>query len=418
MSLPPTPPLSYTDEPSEAKRSSVPMMPQLSPSITSKQSLLSQLREWPTQYRGWVQRNAGSVSQVESALRSLNYIIPGRFNEGEILAESYHSSIQLLSLWHDSILLRAVSKLPGMPKIERPLNRYTKYWTVKSKLYRRTAMLLQCIRYTELLWEMAAKRRGERVRWRVVVLIEALKALCRLILLRVTGTRMVVPPLPEREPLPAEEEEPALSFEEEMGLAQVDETDSAYGSSSDDRSKAKQTDWTMPRTGLTLPTLPNPSDISSFLMKKVLTADDIKPATALLHTIRGSAHLAEILHILRPVAYAIAMSRSKSKSSWQPWLLGISIELAARQLRATSASGDGGMLGGRGVRETSLEKEEWDRRGWAMGWWSLRGAFYENVTKGALQSIVESRWMPGLVGGILNDYMYLWDEYHFASADM
>lgn len=278
-------------------------------------------------------------------------------------------------------------------------------------------MLLQCIRYTELLWEMAAKRKGERVRWRVVVLIEALKAICRLILLRVTGTRMVVPPLPERDPLPAEDE-PVLSFEEEMGLAQVDEADSAYGSASDDRSKGKQRDWTMPRTGLTLPTLPNPSDISNFLMTKVLTADDIKPATALLHTIRGSAHLAEILHILRPVVYAIAMSRSKSKSSWQPWLLGISIELAARQLRAPSASGEGGMLGGRGVRETQLEKEEWDRRGWAMGWWGLRGAFYENVTKGALQSIVENKWMPGLVGGILNDYKYLWEEYHFASADM
>jgi peroxin-16 len=372
--------------------------------------MLSQPREWLTKYSAWVQRNASSVSQIESALRSLNYIIPGRFNEGEILAESYHSSIQLLSLWHDSILLRAVSKLPGMPKIERPLNRYTKYWTVKSKLYRRTAMFLQCIRYTELLWEMAAKRRGERVRWRVVVLIEALKALCRLILLRVTGTRMVVPPLPEREPIPEESDEPALSFEEEMGLAQVEEIDSAYGSGSDDKSKGKQRDWMMPRTGLTLPTLPNPSDISSFLMKKVLTADDIKPATALLHTIRGSAQLAEILHILRPVAYAIAMSRSKSKSSWQPWLLGISIELAARQLRAVSTS--------TGVRETPLEKEEWDRRGWAMGWWGLRGAFYENVTKGTLQSVVESKWMPGLVGGILNDYRYLWEEYHFASADM
>src|SRR6202022_4514197 len=114
---------------------------------------------------------------------------------------------------------------------------------------------------------MAAKRRGERVRWRVVVLIEALKAICRLILLRVTGTRMVVPPLPEREPIPEENDEPALSFEEEMGLAQVDETDSAYASGSDDRSKEKQRDWTMPRTGLKLPTLPNPSDISSFLMK-------------------------------------------------------------------------------------------------------------------------------------------------------
>lgn len=73
---------------------------------------------------------------------------------------------------------------------------------------------------------------------------------------------------------------------------------------------------------------------------------------------------------------------------------------------------------GRGVRETPLEKEEWDRRGWALGWWGLRGAFYENVAKGALQSVIDSKWMPGLVGGILSDYAFLWEEYHFASADM
>lgn len=56
------------------------------------------------------------------------------------------------------------------------------------------------IQYTELLWEMAAKRRGEKVRWRVVVLLEAIKALCRLFLLRLTNSRpLVSPPLPERE---------------------------------------------------------------------------------------------------------------------------------------------------------------------------------------------------------------------------
>ena len=98
------------------------------------------------------------------------------------------------------------------------------------------------------------------------------------------------------------------------------------------------------------------------------------------------------------------------RSSWRPWLLAIAIELSARQLRAERRRN--------GTRETALEKEEWNRRGRAMGWWTLRGAFYENVTKGWVQSLVGAKYMPGLVGGILEDYAFLWEEYHFASDDM
>lgn len=50
------------------------------------------------------------------------------------------------------------------------------------------------IQYTELLWEMAAKRKGEKVRWRVVVLLEVVKAVCRLLLLRLTNSRPLLSP--------------------------------------------------------------------------------------------------------------------------------------------------------------------------------------------------------------------------------
>ena len=348
-------------------------------------------------YSDFVTKNASSVSQIESALRSLTYIIPGRFRDAEIASESLHSSVQLLSLYHDSLLARAVSKLPGMPKIQSPHIRYTKYWTVNSAVYRKVALLLQCTQYTELLWEMAANRRGERVRWRVVVLIEALKAICRLLLLRITGGRMVVPPLPDREPIPEEAEEGE----------EVEFTDDGHLFPTEVK---KPKEWIMPRTGLTLPVLPNPSDISNFLMQKVLTADDIKPASTLLSKISGPAHLAEILHTIRPVIYAVAMARTKNKKSWKPWMIGIAIELAARQIRSERGRND--------ERESAMEKEEWSRRRWAMGWWTLRGAFYENVTKGWVDGLVNAKYMPGLVGGILEDYAFLWDEYHFASDDM
>jgi peroxin-16 len=159
----------------------------------------------------------------------------------------------------------------------------------------------------------------------------------------------------------------------------------------------------MSRTGMSLPSLPAPGDTSGYLLSRVLTADDIKPAAKLLNRLQGQAQAAEILHILAPLIFAVALARSRDKrKAWAPWLLGVGAELAARQLRD------------RGLRTTPLEREEWARRGWAMGWWAMRGAFYENVTKGVVAGV--RRRVPGLVAGILEDYEYLWENYHFSTS--
>lgn len=228
--------------------------------------------------------------------------------------------------------------------------------------------MLQMIQYTELLWEMAAKRKGEKTRWRVVVLLEVIKALCRLLLLRLTNSRpLLSPPLPEREVDPSKLEESSR------------EPSIADGISTPESERSDEAHWTMPRTGLSMPGLPDSSDISSYLLSKVLTADDIKPPKALLHRVSGRGELAEVMYIIRPVIYALAMQHwSGDKRNWRPWLLGLSIEYGARQLakRDSQERLAGGLRG-----LTKLEKEEVRKRGWAMGWWVMRGAFYENITK-------------------------------------
>lgn len=225
------------------------------------------------------------------------------------------------------------------------------------------------IQYTELLWEMMAKRKGEKARWRVVTVLEVVKAACRLLLLRLTNSRpLLSPPLPERDVDPSTLEEASSTSSVADG-----ETDSPPSERSD------EAHWTMPRTGLSMPSLPDSSDISSYLLSRVLTADDIKPPKALLHRVRGRGELAEVLYILRPVIYAMAMARwCDDKKSWRPWLLGLSIEYGARQLAKKDFQER--LAGGlRGL--TALEKEKLKKRGWALGWWLMRGAFYENITK-------------------------------------
>ncbi|KAK8068637.1 peroxisomal membrane protein PEX16 [Apiospora saccharicola] len=394
------------------------------PSSKSKnpiQAVLSLPPRFLHMYSDFITKNNHQVSQIESALRSLTYIIPGRFRDSEIASETLHSGVQLLSLYHDTVLLRALSQLPGLSvRIPGPHARYTRFWTARSAFYRRVALLLQVVQYTELLWEMAAKRRGEKVRWRVIVVLEALKAFCRLLLLRITRSRpLVTPALPEREPIP---DTPTAASDDGALKELMGEDDDAAeeaamlremngGADKNNKKAGHENEWTMPRTGSSLPSLPSPSDISSYLLSRVLTADDIKPATKLLNILQGSARAAEILHILAPLIYAVSLARSQkqNKRSWTPWLIGLSLQLAARQLRDRSNN-----KGGFGFRTTALEREEWTKRGWALGWWAMRGPAYDHLVKGFVGGV--KKRVPGIVGGILEDYEYLWENYYFSTS--
>jgi peroxin-16 len=227
---------------------------------------------------------------------------------------------------------------------------------------------------------MVAKRRGEKVRWRVVVLLEGIKAFCRLVLLRLTNSRpLLSPPLPEREVDPSALEESAA--DKQGGEEEIEEGVESNKATSGGSSSSLGSDetWNMPRTGLTLPGLPDPSDISNYLLSRVVKGDDIKPPKMLLHRVSGLGEVAEVMHILRPVIYAFALQHwSNDKKSWRPWLIGLCIEYSSRQLakRDFQERVAGGLRG-----LTGLEREELRKRGWSMGWWAMRGAFYENITR-------------------------------------
>lgn len=189
--------------------------------------------------------------------------------------------------------------------------------------------------------------------------------------MRLTNSRQLInPPLPEREidPRVVLEQEQAKDTSQWDGMDIEEQLDKAKSDSN----------WLMPRTRLNLSTIPDTGDITEYLMKKVLTPDDVKAPKQLLHKLTTlQAQGAEIMWILRPVIYAVLLSRyqGSKKSSWTAWLVGVSIEAAARQLSkngSMSRMTDGA---------TGLEREELKSRGWSMAWWGLRGAFYENVTK-------------------------------------
>ncbi|KAI4266668.1 MAG: hypothetical protein L6R38_008617, partial [Xanthoria sp. 2 TBL-2021] len=266
---------------------------------------------WLKSYEDLVTKNATSVGQIESALRSLTYLIPGRFHEAELASETLHTSTLLLSLYHTSLLRRHFPS-PSPPS---PQTRYTTFYAARSRLYSNSAILLQTIQYTELLCEMFFKRRGgEKARWRLVVVLELIKAICRTMMFWVTGRRMVIEGLGtgERPVIPEQQQNPEDQQQQER------ESSSACGAiagSSDQETTVQEErskEWNMPRTGVKLPVLPTQGgeSITDFLSKRVISADDIKVASQLVRKISSyQGQLAEMMWIARPVVYALAMQR-------------------------------------------------------------------------------------------------------------
>lgn len=271
--------------------------------------------------------------------------------------------------------------------------------------------LLRTIQYTQLLCEMGAKRAGEKVRWRVVVVLELVKAVLRLCMGRVSGGRAVVGS-------GIGDERQERRGEDEAGGGSNVGWDGIGDGPMDG-------EWKMPRTGMHLPPLPESSGvggerITEFLGKRVISADEIKSANRLVRRITSvQGQVAELMWILRPVVYALALQRCRAnKCDWRPWAIGSLMEVGSRQLAKKDVMENvvGGVRGLSGV-----EREELKGRGWGMAWWGMRGAFYENVTRGYIQGFsgrLKGRPLLDMVATIVDDYDYLWEEYYFATTTL
>ncbi|KAL8931918.1 MAG: hypothetical protein Q9216_007023, partial [Gyalolechia sp. 2 TL-2023] len=181
------------------------------------------------------------------------------------------------------------------------------------------------------------RRGGDKARWRLVVALEVIKAVCRTIMFWITGRKMVVEGVGAERPSISEASSSSSSSSDPEDVDR--QNGPLLGSDSEGSSMKEATsrEWSMPRTGMKLPVLPTQDgeSITDFLSKRVISADDIKAAHLLLRkigSIQGQA--AEMIWILRPVVYALAMQRlqGRNRKDWRPWILGLGMEVAAREL--------------------------------------------------------------------------------------
>jgi len=192
--------------------------------------------------------------------------------------------------------------------------------------------LLTVISYTELLIEMAARRRlGPEKRWRVVLALECLKAALRLNLASVTARMVVHPAIAQREIDPN-----LLDQHQQQQLLSASNNDVTPGS---DRSTSLVTlngfttpdRWVGCRTGLERPTIASlrarsashseldrtgnldpfsvedgKKEVNEYLLSRVLTVEEVRKPEELVRRLDGRlARFAELVWILRPVIYGV-----------------------------------------------------------------------------------------------------------------
>jgi peroxin-16 len=147
-------------------------------------------------YEAFLINNVSTISTLESSLRSITWFLPGRFKDAELASEARQFSffaamgcylsqklvttlLNIMSMYHDTLLARIVkSNASYRPLIPTSLHtRFTRAWTGKDMLYKWAARALEIIRFTELVVEMALRRKvSEKFRWRSIILLEVIKS--------------------------------------------------------------------------------------------------------------------------------------------------------------------------------------------------------------------------------------------------
>ncbi|KAF8320256.1 peroxisome membrane protein [Clavulina sp. PMI_390] len=345
------------------------------------------------------------MQATESYIRSLAWFLPWfRFRESELISESLNAALNVTALYQSSVGRReSNSPQIGLSALlESDHARYTFGWFSSSAKYRRAAHLLEVIKCLQLLSEMLLRRKyTHRQVWRWIICVESLKAFLRLIILRATRRPVVEPSLPDRD-----SDHPSSVETKPRPII-------AQNANPHTPDHIKNNHGFFPPSPISAPnpmlSTTRPISIDEYLLTKALTPSSACPPTNLLVSLTTPKEwLSEILHIIRPFVYVLALARSgHRRTDFRPLLLSLSLDLLSVYLRRQPSSA------------LPLERHEYARRDRELLWYLLRGpVWFKHTRPSILNLAARSEAVPivGMFIALVREWIPLIDGYHYYTS--